>query len=374
MALQAARRAVEHRARLAALFPWTKTPLVVGAPMRVFSGPAMAVAIARAGGLGFIGPGETAATSEVDLAEARRLLADQPLQLGHRAVGEQLDELLPVGIGFQVWNGSLPAAVAAVAAHRPCAVWLFAPRDGQPQLDEWTAQLRAASPGTQVWLQVGTLAEAVAAANAATPADALVLQGAEAGGHGRTSDGVGIISLLPEVADALAQEEESKGSTTTKTDIPLIGAGGIADGRGAVAALGLGAAGVALGTRFLASTEARISPAYQAEVVRATDGAASTGRTHLYNHLRGTFGWPAQWMPRGLLNRSWADHAAGVAFDTLKERHDAAVKQGGTAAWGPEGRTATYAGASVGLVRSVEGAGTIVEQLHQEIDEIKKLL
>ncbi|CAK7246407.1 MAG: hypothetical protein STHCBS139747_008038 [Sporothrix thermara] len=372
MALQAARRAVEHRTHLASLFPWTKAPLVVGAPMRVFSGPAMAVAISRAGGLGFIGPGESAATTDADLVEAKKMLTAKPLssRSSSSSSSNDDDDVLPVGIGFQVWNGSLPAAVAAVAAHRPCAVWLFAPRDGQPQLNEWMAQLRAACPATQIWVQVGTLQEAVeAAAQSSTtpPADALVLQGAEAGGHGRATDGVGIISLLPEVADAL-------GSSTDTADIPLLGAGGIADGRGAVAALGLGASGVVLGTRFLAATEARINPAYQAEVVRATDGAAHTGRTHLYNHLRGTFGWPAQWSPRGLLNQSWADQEAGVPFDTLKERHDAAVKQGGKAAWGLEGRTATYASASVGLIRSVDGAGAIVEKLHSEIDDIKQLL
>ncbi|CAK7268732.1 hypothetical protein SEPCBS57363_003239 [Sporothrix epigloea] len=364
MALQAVRGAVAHRTRFATLFPWTKTPLLVGAPMRVFSGPEMAVAIYHAGGLGFIGPGVTASVSKVDLATASSLLADAQVARtleNHKSMAH----LLPVGIGFQVWNGNLAEAIAAVSTHRPCAVWLFAPLDGQKQLDDWTTELRAASSDTQIWIQVGTLHEAVTAAHSKTPPDVLVLQGAEAGGHGRTSDGIGIISLLPEAADTLA---------AAGIDIPLIGAGGIVDGRGAVAALGLGAAGVALGTRFLASTEARINPAYQAEVCRATDGAQSTGRTHLYNQLRGTFGWPAQWSPRGLLNESWADYEAGAPFDVLKERHDAAVKQGGTAAWGPRGRTATYASASIGLVRSVEGAATIVEQLHREIEEIKKLL
>ncbi|KAL1893920.1 hypothetical protein Sste5346_006060 [Sporothrix stenoceras] len=365
--LQAARRAVEHRARLAELFPWTTSPLLIGAPMRVFSGPAMAVAIARAGGLGFIGPGESPESSTKDLADAKSLLAAKPLAQASKTPSSSSSAaptLLPIGVGFQVWNGNLESATAAVSAHRPCAVWLFAPKDGQAQLDQWTTALRKASPGTQVWIQVGTLREALEAAHT-SGADALVLQGAEAGGHGRTSDGIGLISLLPEVADSLSQNGHS---------VPLIGAGGIADGRGAVAALGLGAAGVAMGTRFLAATEARVNPAYQAEVVRATDGAANTGRTHLYNHLRGTFGWPEEkWSPRGLLNQSWTDKQAGVSFDELKVRHDAAAKEGGKAAWGSEGRVATYVSASVGLVRSVEDAGKIIEQTREEIKEIKAL-
>ncbi|EPE02680.1 2-nitropropane dioxygenase precursor [Ophiostoma piceae UAMH 11346] len=357
--VKAARRAVEHRRRLADLFPWTKSPLVVGAPMRVFSGPAMAVAIARAGGLGFIGPGEKPESTAADLAAAVDLLKTAPVPTKV--------SLLPVGAGFQVWNGDVESAVDAVAKHRPCAVWLFAPRDGQAELTEWTRRLRAASPGTQVWVQVGTLREAVEAGTGADAADALVLQGAEAGGHGRATDGVGLISLLPEVADALGEESQKS------RDIPLIGAGGIADGRGALSVLSLGAAGVAMGTRFLASTEARINAAYQAEVVRATDGAHNTGRTHLYNHLRGTYGWPEQYSPRGLLNQSWADEQAGVPFEELKARHDAATKKGGTAAWGPHGRTATYASASVGLVRDVQGAADIIKQTRNEIAELALL-
>ncbi|KJR85076.1 nitronate monooxygenase [Sporothrix schenckii 1099-18] len=368
--LQATRRAVEHRKRLAELFPWTTSPLLIGAPMRVFSGPAMAVAVSRAGGLGFIGPGTTPEASSTDLAEATKLLKETPLKAA--AATTPTPSLLPIGVGFQVWNGDLDSATAAVRTHRPCAVWLFAPRDGQAQLDTWTAALRAASPGTQVWVQVGTLQEAVAAAHP-SGADALVLQGAEAGGHGRASDGIGLVSLLPEVADALHDNTNNTNSTNS-TPLPLVGAGGIADGRGAVAALGLGAAAVAMGTRFLAASEARVDPAYQAEVLRATDGAAHTGRTQLYNHLRGTFGWPAEFSPRGLLNQSWADHEAGVPFDELQARHDAAVQAGGAAAWGPEGRTATYVSASVGLVRSVDDAGAIVEQTRNEIKEILSLM
>lgn len=182
----------------------------------------------------------------------------------------------------------------------------------------------------------------------------VVVQGAEAGGHGRASDGMGLVTLLPEVADAMASAR-----------IPLLAAGGIADGRGAAAALCLGASGAVLGTRFLASSEARISKGYQNEIVRASDGAVATTRTLLYNHLRGTFGWPADYQPRTIINKSFADHQAGVPFEELKIRHDEAAKTGDSG-WGPEGRLATYAGASVGLIHGVKAAGDIVREVQSE--------
>ena len=336
------------RQRLAAAYPWTIAPLIVSAPMRVMSGPEMAVAVACAGGLGFIGPGVKPESTAVDLDTAKRLVADAGIS------NQQFGSVLPVGVGFQIWNGDLEVSASTISQTPPAAVWLFAPRNGQPDVDVWTKRLREASPETQIWLQIGTLREALDAVRSASPPAVLVVQGAEAGGHGRTSDGIGFITLLPEIADA-----------TRSSGIPLIAAGGVADGRGVVAALGVGAAGVAMGTRFLAAREARISKGYQDEVVRATDGGANTVRTHLYNHLRGTFGWPEQFSPRTIINRSWEEQQAGAAFEDIKKHHDDAVSKG-DAAWGPGGYTATYAGANIGLIKSVEAAGKIVEGARQE--------
>lgn len=103
--------------------------------------------------------------------------------------------------------------------------------------------------------------------------------------------------------------------------------------------------------------------------MRATDGARCTTRTMLYNHLRGTMGWPEQYSPRGIVNQSFHDHQAGVDFEELKERHDEAVKSGDKG-WGPEGRLATYAGAAVGLVRDVQDAGVIVRRVQSEAKAI----
>lgn len=338
---------------LSTTFPWTSSPLLISAPMRVMSGPHLALAVSRTGGIGFIGPGETPESTSMDLSTVKDLLNASPTP-----VLSHTDKSLPVGVGFQLWNGSLDAAVDAVKKHKPCAAWLFAPRNGQADVDIWTSRLRDAAPGISIWYQIGTVTESLEARASTQPPDVLVVQGAEAGGHGRATDGMGLMSLFPEIADHM------RGS-----GISLVAAGGIVDGRGVAAALALGADGVAMGTRFLAASEARIKKGYQDEVVRAGDAAKNTARTHLYNHLRGTFGWPEEWSPRGIVNKSWEEHCAGVAFEELKTRHDEAVKSGDKG-WGPDGRLATYAGAGVGLVHGVEDAGVLVERLRDEAKEI----
>lgn len=337
-------------------FPWATSPFIVGAPMRVMSGPHLALAISKAGGLGFIGPGLKPEDTATDLAKVRELLKSgttntQPSKF-------QSDERLPVGVGFQLWNGSLESAAQTVQQYQPVASWLFAPRNGQKELDEWTVRLREASPGIHIWIQIGTVQESIEIVKSDTRPDVIVVQGDEAGGHGRAKDGIGLITLFPEIADQVRS-----------TGISLVAAGGIADGRGVAAALALGASGVAMGTRFLASSEARISKGYQDEVVRATDGAKSTTRTMLYNHLRGTVGWPEQFSPRGIVNQSWHDHQAGIDFQELKRRHDEATLTGDKG-WGPDGRVATYAGAGVGLIHGIEEASVLVQRLQQETKSI----
>ena len=99
---------------------------------------------------------------------------------------------------------------------------------------------------------------------AAAGADAVVAEGQESGGHiGQTST----MALLPQVVDAVA--------------IPVIGAGGVGDGRSVAAMFALGAAGVQCGTIFLSASECPVAPAYQQRVLTANDTATMvTGRVH----------------------------------------------------------------------------------------------
>ncbi len=112
--------------------------------------------------------------------------------------------------------------------------------------------------------------------------DAIIVQGSEAGGHramfleSEVASQVGLFALLPQVADAVS--------------VPLIAAGGIADGRGIVAAFALGASGVQLGTAYLFCPEANLSPLYRQALQSSTD--TDTVITNVFS------GRPA----RGILN------------------------------------------------------------------------
>lgn len=114
----------------------------------------------------------------------------------------------------------------------------------------FSAQIRSA--GAKLICQVQSLAQASEAA--AAGAHILVAQGTEAGGHGASRT---TLTLVPEIVDAFP-------------NIPVVAAGGIADGRGLAAALMLGAEGVLMGTRFYASQEAEGHPAAKQRIVDAS--------------------------------------------------------------------------------------------------------
>ncbi|KAJ4370695.1 hypothetical protein N0V83_005216 [Neocucurbitaria cava] len=270
--------------RLKKDYPWIKTPLVVGAPMRLIALADMAVEISRA------------------------------------------------GIGFINWGASLTASIPLIAAYRPAAVWFFAP-SSLASLAEWATQTRAASPETKIWVQVGSVAEALDAVRNVKP-DVLVVQGTDAGGHGLVR-GASLIPLLPEISDALRHPggggdggEGEEGEALKQDDTPvLLAAGGISDARGACAALTLGASGIVLGTRLLAATEANISRGYQAEILRAQDGGQTTVRTKVYDQLRGT-NWAETHNARGVVNRSYVDAVGGMDEEENRRLYEEEMGKG----------------------------------------------
>ena len=160
--------------------------------MKITMAP-LAVAGSRAGGLGFLAGGFDLTNLDADLAEAPRLLenADIPTTEG----------VLPVGVGFMKWGAHLPLAVAALKMYTPAAVWFFAARMLADMLP-WAKEIRAVTGGrTKVWVQVGSVAQALEVAKTTKP-DVLVLQGSDAGGHGLARS-ASVISLVPEAIDAL---------------------------------------------------------------------------------------------------------------------------------------------------------------------------
>lgn len=335
-------------------YPWTARPLIASAPMRLISLSHLALAVSSAGGLGFIGAGS-------DCTHLHQYLLETQQQLPHHPSLAQNPAVLPVGIGFLLWAGEdlLKTALPLIEEFKPAAIWLFAPRSAE-QLAQWSKQVRRVTAGaTRVWVQIGTVAGAVEAVRVCQP-DVLVVQGNDAGGHGLEKC-AGLISLVPEVGDAVAAvcAGESVGRPV------IVAAGGIVDGRGAAAALSLGASGVVMGTRYLVAPEANVALGYRRAVLEARDGGVSTARGKLYDQLRGTTDWPEEFGGRGVLNESWFDAGRGVRFEENKRLYQEALERGDEG-WGEGARLTTYAGTGVGLVKRMQDAAAITNEVRDD--------
>lgn len=321
--------------------------------MRLIALAPLAVAVSQAGGLGFIGAGSELSDLFNQLRHAQSLLKDHPIESTTPGV-------LPIGVGFINWGADLDAAIGVLTTYVPAAVWLFAPRENA-DLEAWSRKVRDATMGkTKIWVQIGTVGDALEVAKLCRP-DALVVQGADAGGHG-LERGASVISLLPEVHDAL--------HAAGMRGISLVAAGGIVEGRGVAAALALEAEGVAMGTRFLASEEAQLAKGYQDDVVRVGDGGVSTVRSKVYDSLRGTTGWPERYGGRGIINESFMDAKNGEVTDSNRRDYEEALKKGDQG-WGKKGRLTAYAGTGVGLITKVMPAREIMEEIRRDVEEVR---
>jgi nitronate monooxygenase len=337
-------------------YPWTKAPLIAGAPMRLISLTTFAVEISRARGLGFIGAGNDATNlANRDLAS---VLEEVKTKCADISTLTAVKDVLPVGVGFLCWAGEklLQDCLPALEKYVPAAVWFFAPNNND-ELVRFTEEVRRVTQGkTKVWIQVGSVANALEVTKTCHP-DVIVVQGHDAGGHG-FHYAAGLIPLFPEVNDAVTD-------LCSKENIRrpvLVAAGGIVEPRTAAAALSLGASGLVMGTRYLASPEASIMQGYRDDVLASSDGGQQTDRTKLYDQLRGTTDWPDEYGGRSLLNRSYYDHADGMSIEENKRLYEEALKKG-DAGWGEQGRLTTYAGTGVGLMRKVQGAAEITEEI-----------
>lgn len=203
----------------------------------------LAAAVSNAGGLGVLGMGGLPAAVIRDEIRKLRSLTAKPFGvniilalLEEGQIESCLDEKVPVLILF--WGDPRP----------------------------FVAMTRRT--GTKLVLQCGSVDEAKAAADAGV--DAVMIQGVEAGGHVKGTTALSI--ALPAAVEAVKP-------------LPVIAAGGVADGRGLAAALELGAQAVSIGTRFLCSNESSALRAYKERIVRAK--AEDTVHTLLFD-----VGWP----------------------------------------------------------------------------------
>ncbi|KAI8628299.1 inosine monophosphate dehydrogenase [Xylariaceae sp. FL1651] len=339
-------------------YPWTTGPIILNAPMAGIAGAPLATAVSQAGGIGMIGADMDQDMEQLEshLASAKSTFFSPSPPSTHTSTSTAASFLkdtntLPLGVGLLVFLLSPDAVLPVLKRHPPALVWLFAAREFG-DYGTWAQALRAACPDTKIWIQTGSASAALEIARVCAP-DVLVLQGADAGGHG-FARGAGVISLLPEARDLLAAHGLSR--------VSLVAAGGIADGRGVAAALALGAEAVAMGTRFLGAEETQVHPAFRAAVLGARDGALSTVRAGVFDELRGPSIWPGLYDGRALATESYADWRRGVDIESIRERYKEAVA--GEDA-GYKSRAAVWAGTGVGLVNEVKSAATIVEGIRE---------
>ena len=236
----------------------------------------------------------------------------------------------------------IPAALEVVLQERP-AVFSIGLGRPEPEVVD-----RCHERGIAVMAMVTTVEDARAVERAGV--DLVVAQGAEAGGHrsawakpsSAESVSIGTLTLVPQVVDAVR--------------VPVIAAGGIADGRGLVAALALGAAGVLLGTRFVATREAT-APGFQKKALLEAEAEGTT----LTDSITGLWA-------RYVANTYTAEYAASGApvLPALLQSRAAQDIFGRAAREADPGWFPMPAGQSVGLVHDLPGAAEVVERIMRE--------
>jgi nitronate monooxygenase len=288
------------------------------APMGGSAGGALAAAVARGGGLGLLGAGD---------GDREWLAREVPIVASTGG---------PWGIGFLTWAIDV-AAVEHALAHHPTAV-MFSFGDPTPCAG------RVRDAGVKLIIQVTDLDEARRAIDQG--ADVIVAQGTESGGHG-ARHGRSTLPFVPVVVDLASP-------------IPVLAAGGIADGRGVAAALVLGAAGALIGTRFQATTEALVDPAISSAIVEG--GAEDTERGSVLDTVRGSR-WPAHYTAR-TLGRAFLDRWRG--HETTPETQQAYAE---AVARGDIPPLPIWAGESVDLINDLPSAADLVAGLARQTEE-----
>jgi nitronate monooxygenase/enoyl-[acyl-carrier protein] reductase II len=294
---------------------------IVQAGMSIFTSAELVCAVSNAGGLGSLGCWRRPAEDFTRQLAAIRERTDRPFAINH--VVPAIDEAV-----FSMSLKARPALISLALA------------------DPGDLVKRIHDAGIKVMMQVTTVAQARQAAERGV--DIIVAQGSEGGGY---IGNVGTLALVPQVVD-------------TVRPIPVVAAGGIADGRGIAAALILGAEGVNIGTRFLATEEAPIGAAWKRAIVDAA--AEDAIRVDVVNDI----------MPNpGSVGYGTVLRALRSPFiETWHERREEARRQAerlldelvSLTKQGRIGDALPAAGQSAGLIHDIRPAGEILQRLMEQ--------
>jgi enoyl-[acyl-carrier protein] reductase II len=286
----------------------------------------LVAAVSEAGGLGSIGSVfESAETVEKQIARVREL-SDRPFAVNH--VVPLLDE--------EAFEATLEA--------RPAVISLALGDPGE-LVD------RAHATGAKVVHQVHTVEQARRAAELGV--DAIIAQGSEAGGQGMAL-GVGAMALIPQVVDAVVP-------------IPVLAAGGVADGRGLAAALVLGAQGANVGTRFLASEEASADDKWKQAILHTE--SEEVVRFEVFNEILPSrsdrayetvprvmrTGFVEEWQGRPEAARRESERLRAELMSAIKERRSHELLP--------------FTGQTAGIIRDILPAAEIVRKMVAEAEQ-----
>ena len=300
-------------------------PVLLGG-MSTHTTPGMVAGVSNAGGLGILGCAGMSPQAVARNAEEIRALSDRPF-----------------GMNLLLFMAN-DEAVSAVLAASP---FVFSTAWGFPQADLTALFSRAHEAGAKVSHMASTVAEAERAVEAG--ADIIVAQGTEGGGH------VGVMGTMPLVRMVV----------NAVAPVPVVAAGGVADGAGLAAALALGAEGVLLGTRFLASPESPLS-ADKKQAILDSDGH-NTALTEIPDLISGRV-WPGAYArtTRNRLIEDWMGREGELRY---RRAEVAALVQEAHQA-GDADNSVMYTGQTAGLINDIQPVSAIVQNIVAEAEAI----
>ena len=280
----------------------------------------LAAAVSNAGGLGIIGA--ASAPAEIVREEIRKCkeLTDKPF-----------------GVNIMLLNPNADDVAKIVNEEGVQVVTTGAGNPGK-YMDAWKAA------GVAVIPVVASTAMAIMMERAG--ADAVVAEGMESGGHiGVTTS----FALTPQVVDAVK--------------IPVIGAGGIADGRGMAAAFMLGAEGIQMGTRFVAAKESIVHAAFKEKIIKAKDIDSTVTGT--------STGHPVRCLKNRMTKEYLRLEQEGADFMELEKLTLGSLKK--AVIDGDVVNGTLMAGQIAGLIKSEESCADIVSGIVKEAEKLLKL-
>lgn len=336
---------------------------IIQAPMAGSTIPALVAAVSNAGGLGSLGAANLSPDGITSAIAEIRSLTDRPFSVNLFAGGEEQREIDPAyalaileryheQLGLPEPDvppdtpDPFPAQLEAVL---DAGVPVFSFTFGMPNQDAFD---RLKERDILIIGTATTVAEARLLADAGC--DAVVVQGAQAGGHRGSFASpiedamIGTMALVPQVADAV--------------DVPVIASGGIMDGRGIVAAMALGASAVQMGTAFLACEEASVPDAYRS-ALPSTPGE----RTAITRAFSGR-------QARGIVNEfmeAWRGHEDDILPFPLQNAATRSLRKAAAATNDPR-FLSMWAGQGAALAREPLPAAGLVDELLREARQVRE--